>query len=143
MANRFGRKPGIIGSALLFILSAIMYLCCRLANSVELLLLGRITSGFGAGLSTAIGSMYLAEVAPLKFRGPAATCISLGITGGVFVGQILSIEEILGSEHLWEYALSIYALFIVLSLAPIPWFPESPKYLFVVLKEKDKAKEGN
>lgn len=142
IANRFGRKAGVIISAAFFIISAIFYITCRVADSIEMLLIGRLLSGFGAGLSTAIGTMYLAEVAPLALRGSSASSISMGITGGIFLAQAFSIEEVLGSEMLWEYGLSVYVIFVILSLIPILWFPESPKFLYVILGEKEKARDG-
>lgn len=109
---------------------------------MEFLFLGRILAGISAGIITGCGPMYLAEVAPSKFRGSTATCISLGICFGIVFGQFCSLEEILGTEDYWEYAMSLYVVFVLVALLPYVWFPESPRYLYVIVGNKEQAKHG-
>lgn len=57
--------------------------------------------------------MYLTEIAPLQLRGTLGVLCSMGFTGGVVVGQIFSLQEIFGTEDLWHYALSFYAVLVI------------------------------
>lgn len=71
--------------------------------------------------------MYLSEIAPLKLRGTLGVFCSMGVTGGVVVGQIMSLEQLLGTQ--WNNALSFPLIFLILCTLPYRLFPESPKYL--------------
>lgn len=73
--------------------------------------------------------MYLSEIAPLQLRGTLGVFCSMGITGGVVVGQIFSLQEVLGTEESWHYALSFPLVLLVLCTLPYRLFPESPKHL--------------
>lgn len=65
----------------------------------------------------------------------------MGATGGVVVGQIVSLEEIFGSSDLWQFALSCFAVIVIICLMPYGWMPESPKYLYCIAKRRDFAEE--
>lgn len=127
---------------LLFLVGGVLFACCRSAESIEMLLLGRLIVGLASGLSFGTTPMYLAEISPISLRGSVATIFSVGISFGVCIAQVFSLEEVLGTEDMWHYALSIYVCFIFIFLLPYPWFPESPKYLYVIAGDKVKAKEG-
>lgn len=47
-----------------------------------------------------------------------------------------SLEEIFGSSNLWHVALSFYVVLVIVSMLPYYWFPESPKYLFIISKDR-------
>lgn len=83
--------------------------------------------------------MYLTEIAPLQLRGTLGVLCSMGFTGGVVVGQIFSLQEIFGTEDLWHYALSFYAVLVIICTLPYAYFPESPKYLYLVAGDRDGA----
>lgn len=57
-------------------------------------------------------------------------------------GQILSLENILGSHDTWHYLLAFYALLILLSATVLPILPESPKYLSAVKHQEQRAIKG-
>lgn len=65
----------------------------------------------------------------------------MGATGGVVVGQVVSFEEIFGSADLWQFALSCFAVIVIICLLPYGWLPESPKYLYCIAKRRDFAEE--
>lgn len=69
--------------------------------------------------------------------------IFLGVTGGVVVAQVASLQELLGTDELWHYALSAYLLLVVVCFIPFAWYPESPKYLYIVADKRDLARKGN
>lgn len=121
---------------------AVVFFFCRMAGSVEMLLLGRLLVGLASGLTTSTVPMYLSELAPLELRGTLGVLCSMGVTGGVVVGQVGSLEQIFGTADLWHVALSVFGLLVVVCLLPYPWFPESPKYLYIVERNASKAKSG-
>lgn len=80
--------------------------------------------------------MYLSEIAPLQLRGTLGVLCSMGITGGVVVGQIVSLQEVFGTPELWHFSLSFQLLFLVICTLPYRLFPESPKYLCLVASDR-------
>lgn len=138
----FYRKASLLVCSSLYLTGSICFLACRLSDLVELLLLGRLLSGFAAGLSTSTAPMYLSEIAPLKLRGPIAVLFSFGLTLGIIIGSACSLEEVLGSSDKWHYGLSVYGVLVIVSLIPYPFFPESPKYLYSISKQKQKSIDG-
>uniref|UniRef100_A0A1A9ZCA7 Major facilitator superfamily (MFS) profile domain-containing protein n=1 Tax=Glossina pallidipes TaxID=7398 RepID=A0A1A9ZCA7_GLOPL len=139
VANKFGRKGCFLISGLLFMIGGIMFSFCRMANSVEMLILGRLLVGLASGLTTATLPMYLTEIAPLALRGALGVFCAVGVTGGVVVGQVFSLRNIFGTSDLWHYALSFYMVLVVICYLPSCYFPESPKYLYIVLGDRERA----
>ncbi|KAI8126934.1 facilitated glucose transporter member 1, Solute carrier family 2 [Lucilia cuprina] len=138
-ANKFGRKGCFLISGLLFAIGAILFFFCRMANSVEMLILGRLLVGLASGLTTATLPMYLTEIAPLVLRGTLGVFCAVGVTGGVVVGQVFSLRNIFGTAELWHYALSFYIVLVIICYLPSYYFPESPKYLYIVRGNREEA----
>nr|NP_001260798.1 sugar transporter 3, isoform B [Drosophila melanogaster]AGB93331.1 sugar transporter 3, isoform B [Drosophila melanogaster] len=126
---RLGRRGILTLSGLLLLVSCICQLFCRMANSIEMLLLGRLIGGLAAALIYATQPMYLVELAPAELSGSVGVFTCIGLTGGIVLGQVFSFDFLLGTEKLWPYALSGSAIFVLIGLAPIFWFPESPRFL--------------
>ncbi|XP_073811201.1 solute carrier family 2, facilitated glucose transporter member 1-like [Musca autumnalis] len=139
-ANKFGRKGCFLISGLLFAIGAIMFFFCRMANSVEMLILGRLLVGLASGLTTAALPMYLTEIAPLALVGSLGVFCAIGVTGGVVVGQVFSLRDIFGTEDLWHYAFSFYIVLICICYLPSYMFPESPKFLYIVKGDREGAR---
>ncbi|XP_053673126.1 solute carrier family 2, facilitated glucose transporter member 3-like [Anopheles nili] len=132
LADRYGRKKSFLFCAVLLTVGAICFLSCRAASSVELLLLGRLLVGLASGLTTGVIPMYLAEVSPIKLRGAMGVLCPLGLTTGVVIGQVASLEQVFGTDELWHYALGCYVVLNLFCYAFYCWIPESPKYLYSV-----------
>ncbi|XP_055921400.1 solute carrier family 2, facilitated glucose transporter member 3 isoform X1 [Eupeodes corollae] len=139
-ADRFGRKGCFLICGLLFVLGAIQFMFCRMASSVEMLLLGRLFVGLASGLTTTSLPMYLTECAPLALRGTLGVFCAVGVTGGVVVGQVMSLRHIFGTADYWHYGLSSYLVLIIICYLPSFYFPESPKWLYVVKQDRESAK---
>ncbi|XP_016957571.1 solute carrier family 2, facilitated glucose transporter member 3 isoform X2 [Drosophila biarmipes] len=121
---RLGRRGILMLSGTLILVSCICQLFCRMANSIEMLLLGRLIGGLAAALIYATQPMYFVELAPAELSG------SVGV---------ISFDFVLGTEKLWPYALAGSGIFVILGLAPIFWFPESPRFL-MSQGRRDKAR---
>ena len=69
VAEKFGRKRGLLYTQVFSLLGAILMGSCKAANSYEILVLGRILVGISAGLFTGLSPLYVAEIAPINIRG--------------------------------------------------------------------------
>ena len=79
ISDRYGRKPIILVSAVLYTLGAIIM---ALTPSISVLMIGRFVVGLGIGASSQIVPLYLSEVAPIKVRGQMVALNTLAITFG-------------------------------------------------------------
>ncbi|XP_052757468.1 solute carrier family 2, facilitated glucose transporter member 1-like isoform X2 [Galleria mellonella] len=139
LADKLGRKKATIVTSVLFLFGALCFMVCRAANSVELLILGRLLVGLAGGLTTSIVPMYLTELAPLSLTGAMGVACPMGVNVGVLVGQVMGLKFLLGGVDDWPYLLSVYALLVILCLPILFMLPESPKYLYVVRKNETSA----
>ncbi|XP_037295618.1 solute carrier family 2, facilitated glucose transporter member 1 isoform X3 [Manduca sexta] len=138
-ADKLGRKRATIVTSGLWIIGALLFLLCERANSVEMLILGRLVVGLSAGLTTAIVPMYLTELAPPELTGAMGVACPMGVNVGVLVGQVMGLNFLLGRPEDWTYLLSVYALLVIVSLPLLCMLPESPKYLYVVKRDEETA----
>uniref|UniRef100_A0A673LXC6 Solute carrier family 2 member 1a n=1 Tax=Sinocyclocheilus rhinocerous TaxID=307959 RepID=A0A673LXC6_9TELE len=77
--NRFGRRNSmLIVNVLAFIAAALMGFS-KLAESWEMLIIGRFIVGLYSGLSTGFVPMYVGEIAPTSLRGALGTLHQLVI----------------------------------------------------------------
>ncbi|CAD0197016.1 unnamed protein product [Chrysodeixis includens] len=139
LANNLGRKMATVVTNVLSAAGALLFLLCQRANSVEMLILGRLLVGLSGGLTTSIVPMYLTELAPLRLTGAMGVACPMGVNVGVLVGQVMGLDFILGRNEDWPYLLSVYAILVIICLPLLFLLPESPKYLFVVKKNEERA----
>ena len=65
-ADRFGRKTGIYIGCVLFTVGALIQAA---SYSFAQMCVGRLVVGFGVGSAAMIAPLYIAEIAPTKYRG--------------------------------------------------------------------------
>ncbi|XP_023372847.1 solute carrier family 2, facilitated glucose transporter member 3 [Otolemur garnettii] len=140
--NRFGRRNSMLFVNLLAIAGGSFMGFCKLAESFEMLILGRLIIGLFCGLCTGFVPMYIGEISPTALRGAFGTLNQLGIVIGILIAQIFGLEVILGSEELWPVLLGFTIIPAVLQSVALPFCPESPRFLLINRKEEEKAKES-
>lgn len=140
--NTFYRKMAFLISGIVYLCGVLFFMRCRPNCSVELLLIGRLLVGIASGLSTSTAPMYLAEISPPSLRGAFGTFFSVGLTAGIVIGQIFSLEEILGNDNNWQYAFSAFGFFNLVPILIYHCIPESPKYLYVIAGRERDARMG-
>ncbi|XP_008823552.1 solute carrier family 2, facilitated glucose transporter member 3 isoform X2 [Nannospalax galili] len=139
--NRFGRRNSMLIVNLLAITGGCLMGFAKIAESVEMLILGRLVIGIFCGLCTGFVPMYIGEVSPTALRGAFGTLNQLGIVIGILVAQVFGLNFILGSEELWPGLLGLTIIPAILQSAALPFCPESPRFLLINRREEDRAKE--
>jgi SP family myo-inositol transporter-like MFS transporter 13 len=100
MQDKFGRKPIIMVSDVIFTLgAALMYF----APSIPFLMAGRLIVGLGIGISALVIPVYISEIAPVHLRGTLMSINILFLTTGQFVAGIISL--LLGNN--WRLMLGL------------------------------------
>ena len=135
-ADRWGRKPLLMVSAVLFTVSAI---ATGLFNDFTLFNIARFIGGVGIGVASALSPMYIAEVSPAQIRGRMVSLnqmtIVLGILAAQIVNMLLARDTAVAESQTWNIAWGWRwmfwaetlpaALFLVMSF----FIPESPVFL--------------
>ncbi len=82
LSDKYGRKPVLMLSAFLFMLSAFG---CMISNSFTILILYRIVGGLGVGVASVLSPLYISEFSPSKIRGRLVAIYQLAITLGILL----------------------------------------------------------
>ncbi|XP_078410076.1 solute carrier family 2, facilitated glucose transporter member 11b isoform X3 [Cetorhinus maximus] len=139
LAVRFGRKRTLLLINILVLAGSALMGASNPAGVFELLIVGRFLVGLHSGVGLCVQPMYLGEIAPKALRGTISMGTSVFITAGILIGQVMGQRELLGGEEYWPILLSSSCIPAILQLLLLPWFPESPRYLFIDKREEMKA----
>ncbi|XP_026226358.1 solute carrier family 2, facilitated glucose transporter member 3 [Anabas testudineus] len=142
MVNKFGRRKSMLLSNVLALLGGGLMGFSSLAQSFEMVIVGRLVIGVFCGLCTGLTPMYLGEISPTALRGAFGTLHQLGVVIGILVAQIFGLEVLLGSDALWPVLLALTILPAVLQSIMLPFCPESPRYLLIVLNQEEEAQKA-
>ncbi|KAF0293248.1 Proton myo-inositol cotransporter [Amphibalanus amphitrite] len=125
LADRAGRKPVILGAALLFVGGA---LAMALAAGPWSLLAGRLLVGLAIGLSSTTVPIYISEAAPAAARGTLVTAMTCVGTLGTVVAGVTS-GALSGVHEGWRWMFGLSAVPATLQLIGFGLMPESPRSL--------------
>ncbi|XP_068179713.1 solute carrier family 2, facilitated glucose transporter member 3 [Antennarius striatus] len=142
MVNKFGRRKSMLLANILAFLGGGLMGLSALAQSYEMVIIGRLIIGVFCGLSTGLTPMYVGEISPTAVRGAFGTLHQLGVVIGILVAQILGLEFLLGSDALWPLLLALTILPALMQSIMLPFCPESPRYLLIVLNEEEEARKA-
>jgi MFS family permease len=86
-SDAIGRRPMLVAGVVFALASAAVFL---LADSVPMLLVGRVLSGLSAGVFTGTATAAVIEAAPPAWRTRAAAVATIANVGGLGLGPVLS-----------------------------------------------------
>lgn len=135
-ADKYGRKPVMLITAVVFALSA---WGSGDADTASAFIWYRLLGGLGIGAASVLAPAYISEVAPPAFRGRLATLQQLAIVLGLFmafVSNYLIAAAAGGAEAVFWLELPAWRWMFWMELVPSILFllgvfliPESPRYL--------------
>jgi MFS transporter, SP family, arabinose:H+ symporter len=135
--DRFGRRYSLRLLALLFIVSA---LGCAVSWDWTSFVVFRFVAGMAIGASSVVGPMYIAEIAPARWRGRMVGSFQLNIVFGILVAYFSN--YVIGTFNLgpneWRWKIGVSAVPAVLFLVMLFRIPRSPRWLV----EKGKLTEA-
>jgi len=121
LGDRIGRRPVLIGSALLI---AMATAGMAEAPNLAALTFTRIISGLGLGAAMPAASSLMAEIAPARHRSLAITLGAACVPAGASIGGILGAFVLNGWG--WQALFGVGALFATVITLSLFTVPESP-----------------
>jgi sugar porter (SP) family MFS transporter len=133
LSDKRGRKGTLIMLAVVFVVGA---LWCAFSPNPVLLSIGRLVLGFAVGGATQTAPMYVAELAPPRYRGRLVLCFQIAIGVGIVIATIVGASESIP----WRWSIGAAAVPAAIMLGLLLRLPESPRWL-VKNDQSDKARE--
>lgn len=141
VSDRYGRKKGLILSAVLFALSSVL---TGWAFSFSSFVVWRILGGVAIGLASGISPVYIAEISPAQWRGRLVALNQLTIVIGILAAQIVNwliadrvpdhataemIRLSWNGQMAWRWMFTAVAVPAMVFLFAAMLVPESPRWL--------------
>jgi sugar porter (SP) family MFS transporter len=126
--DRYGRRNSLRGLAVLFFVSA---LGCAIAWSWTSFIAFRGVAGLAIGGSSVLGPMYIAEIAPAKWRGRLVGLFQFNIVFGILLAYFSNyvIGTLALGDAAWRWKLGISAAPAALFFLLLFRIPRSPRWL--------------
>ena len=123
--DRYGRRASLRLLALFYFVSA---LGCALAWNWTSFVFSRFLCGLAIGGSSVLGPMYIAEIAPARWRGRLVGFFQFNIVFGILLAYFSNYLIGLGGfgEAEWRWKLGVAAAPAALFLLMLYTIPESP-----------------
>src|ERR1700734_2810315 len=152
LADRYGRKPMLLASAILFALSSVL---TGWAPDFPAFVAWRIIGGVAIGLSSNISPLYIAEVSPAAHRGRLVSLNQFAVVIGILLAQImnwliaapvpdrLSPAAALASWNVqfgWRWMFTVVAIPAIVFLLASLAIPKSPRWLLIRNRNDDAMK---
>src|SRR6266567_3480778 len=127
IGQRLGSRETLRITAILYVVSA---LGCGLAWNWPSFLVFRLIGGLGIGASSVLGPVYIAELAPAKWRGRLVATFQFNVVFGIMLAYVSN--YIIRTLHLgateWRWQVGIAAAPAILFLIMLFGIPRSPRW---------------
>jgi MFS transporter, SP family, arabinose:H+ symporter len=126
--DRLGRRDSLRLMAILYLVSA---LGCAFAWDWYSVILFRVIGGLGIGGSSVLGPMYIAEIAPARWRGRLVGLFQFNVVSGIllaYLSNYLVGQQSFGDTE-WRWKLGVSAIPAALFFAMLFGIPRSPRWL--------------
>lgn len=126
--DKYGRRDSLRGLALIYLVSA---LGCALAPNWMVLVVMRFLVGLAIGGSSVLGPMYIAEIAPARWRGRLVGLFQFNVVAGILIAYLSNYLVGLGhfGDHEWRVKLGVSAIPALFFFAMLFTIPRSPRWL--------------
>jgi SP family arabinose:H+ symporter-like MFS transporter len=127
VGQKLGSRETLRITAVLYVLSAAG---CALAWSWSSFMLFRFIGGLGIGASSVLGPVYIAELAPAKWRGRLVAAFQLNVVFGIMVAY--TSNYVIRTMHLgateWRWQVGVAGVPAVAFLILLFGIPRSPRW---------------
>lgn len=141
-SDRYGRRKLLFFCALLFAVSGVL---SAIPTTLAQFVAARVLSGIGIGASSMICPVYIAEIAPQRWRGRLGALFQLGIVVGIFLTLFANRliqshgDDAWNAATGWRWMLGLEAVPAIVFIALLGFVPESPRWLALKGREAEAA----
>lgn len=139
LGQKIGGREALRVMAILYTLSAIG---CAFAWDWNVLMVARFIGGLGIGGSSVLGPVYIAELAPAKWRGRMVGLFQINIVVGILLAYlsnyIITTQNLGAIQWRWEFGVAIVPS--LLFLVMLYGIPRSSRWL-VTTNQTEEARE--
>lgn len=121
-SDTVGRRPVLLGGIVFALASSVVFLA---ADSVPLLLIGRLLSGLSAGIFTGTATAAVIEAAPPNWHTRAAAVATVANVAGLGSGPLLAGLLVQYAPHPLHLAFIVHIGLIVLAAVAVGIVPET------------------
>jgi sugar porter (SP) family MFS transporter len=132
LTDVFGRKRLIQVISVIFAIGSII---CAMANSVAILVAGRVLLGLAIGVASYTAPLYISEVSPPSIRGALVGLNQTAITIGILASYM--VDYAFAEHGQWQMMVGLGAVPGIILGAGMLFMPESPRWLAVVGREQE------
>lgn len=137
LADRYGRKPGLLLAAAIFGISSIGM---AFSQGLTIFVLMRFMAGIGVGMASMLSPMYIAEISPAAIRGRNVAINQLTIVIGILVTNLVNYTLSDKGPDAWRWMFGLGVVPSLIFLVGVIWLPESPRCLAKAGKQKEAEK---
>lgn len=137
IADRYGRKPGLMLAALIFAVSS---LGMAFSQGLTIFVIMRFAAGIGVGMASMLSPMYIAEVSPAHMRGRNVAINQLTIVIGILITNLINYALADNGAEAWRWMFGLGAIPSGLFFLGVLYLPESPRWLIKAGKEEQAKK---
>jgi len=139
LGQKIGGREALRIMAILYTISAVG---CAFAWNWDVLMVARFIGGLGIGGSSVLGPVYIAELAPAKWRGRMVGMFQINIVIGILLAYlsnyIITTLNLGALQWRWEFGVAIVPS--VLFLVMLYGIPRSSRWL-VTTNQTDEARQ--
>jgi SP family galactose:H+ symporter-like MFS transporter len=124
LADRFGRRRLLVGTAIVFGLGAVG---AALAPDTAWLILARVVAGAAIGITSFVAPLYISEIAPVEVRGKLVSINQVALTSGIVISYL--VDYAFAGAQAWRW---MFALAVIPAAAfgfGLIFIPDSPRWL--------------
>jgi putative MFS transporter len=125
LSDRFGRRPMLIGAALLFSIGSLM---AAMSPTWELLAAARLITGVGVQAAVGVLMVLVSEMFPSAERGRFFTVLTfIGFVGGPAT-SFIALAIVPAAPNAWRWVFVIGGVGLVIALLVIRFIPETVRW---------------
>ena len=127
VGQRLGGREALRITAILYVISAAG---CALAWNWPAFMVFRFVGGLGIGASSVLGPVYIAELAPAKWRGRLVGTFQFNVVFGIVLAYVsnYAIRTLRLGATEWRWQVGVAALPAIAFLALLFGIPRSPRW---------------
>lgn len=121
-SDAIGRRPMLAAGVVFAVSSAVVFL---LADSVGMLLVGRVLSGLSAGIFTGTATAAVIEAAPPAWRTKAAAVATIANVGGLGAGPVVAGVLVQYAPHPLQLSFVLHIALVLMAGVAVLVVPET------------------